>query len=196
MNVVEQLGGDVALEWHPIPGHSNYQIHRDSSVRVGKSRRIVKPHVIGNYKRIAIVNDEGKCVQYRLCRLMATAFGLPKRDDQNQVDHINGNARDDRVENLRWRTASENIHDRLALKGTISDRRQVYLKFENDEEIGYFPSIRAACKHFDKAIGTLWGVVKMLEEKGSYTWRGYAVTILTKEQFEAQTQEAQQAQQE
>ena len=41
--------------------------------------------------------------------LMAIAFGLPKRDDQDTVDHKDNNPSNNRLENLRWANQSEQI---------------------------------------------------------------------------------------
>ena len=47
--------------------------------------------------------------QHKIHRLMAIAFALPKRDDQDTVDHIDGNPSNNRLENLRWANMSEQI---------------------------------------------------------------------------------------
>ena len=42
-------------------------------------------------------------------RLMAIAFALEKLDDQDTVDHIDNNPSNNRLENLRWASKSEQI---------------------------------------------------------------------------------------
>lgn len=46
---------------------------------------------------------------HQIHQMMAIAFGLPKRDDQDTVDHINGNPSNNRLENLRWASRSEQV---------------------------------------------------------------------------------------
>ena len=53
------------------------------------------------------VRIKGK--SHQLHRLMAIAFDLPKRDDQDTVDHIDGNPSNNRLDNLEWANMSEQI---------------------------------------------------------------------------------------
>ena len=50
----------------------------------------------------------------RIHVLMAIAFALPKLDDQDTVDHIDGNPSNNRLENLRWANQSEQIQHSYA----------------------------------------------------------------------------------
>jgi hypothetical protein len=59
------------------------------------------------------------CIQingklHKLHRVMAVAFGLTKRDDQDTADHIDGNPSNNRIENLRWANRSEQIRHSYA----------------------------------------------------------------------------------
>ena len=45
----------------------------------------------------------------KIHRLMAVAFRLPKRDDQTQVNHIDGNPSNNHVSNLEWSSCTENV---------------------------------------------------------------------------------------
>ena len=58
--------------------------------------------------------------------LMAIAFGLEKRDDQDTVDHIDNNPSNNRLENLRWASMSEQIKHSYATnknRGSSAPRR-------------------------------------------------------------------------
>ena len=87
-----------------------------------------KPQVsnFGRYKNYAGViskpkprNDGyiGVRVEKKDCqmhRLIAMAFNLPKREDQSEVDHIDGNPSNNHLTNLRWANVSEQIKNSYA----------------------------------------------------------------------------------
>ena len=54
---------------------------------------------------------------HALDQLIATAFGLPKQDDEDTVEHIDNDPSNNRVENLRWvnRNKQEKRHGNDAL---------------------------------------------------------------------------------
>lgn len=91
-----------------IPG-TNYSIHDDGAVFNNKTLRFVKPQSNGRYYKVTLSVD-GKERQYLVHRLVAIAF-IPNPYNKPEVNHINGNRFNNRVENLEWVTASENqIH--------------------------------------------------------------------------------------
>ena len=47
-------------------------------------------------------------------RVMAVAFDLPRRDDQDTVDHIDNDPSNNRLDNLRWASRSEQIRHSYA----------------------------------------------------------------------------------
>ena len=69
--------------------------------------RILKPHDNGKgYKKITI-NYNGLLKQKYIHRLVAEAF-LPNKDKKQCIDHIDCDKSNNRVENLRWVTYTEN----------------------------------------------------------------------------------------
>ena len=55
---------------------------------------------------------------HRLHRVIAVAFGLPRKDDQDEIDHIDGNPSNNRLDNLRWANRSEQVRHSYATNKT------------------------------------------------------------------------------
>lgn len=93
--------------WRDIPGYEGlYQVSSLGNVRRGE--RIKKPHTDhGGYLTVWLSkNAKMKCLKVH--RLVAQAF-IPNPDDKRTVNHIDGNKKNNGVENLEWATHSENI---------------------------------------------------------------------------------------
>ena len=80
----------------------------------------------GRYARIGL-RDKIK-IKYSVHRLVAEAF-IPNPNNLPQVDHINGDRYDNRVENLRWVTAKENIGNPV----TFAKYKQKMLEYRDNE---------------------------------------------------------------
>ena len=90
-----------------IAGYNNYLIYPDGKVYSKKTKRYLKPGTdTGGYKYVNLCKD-GKPKSYLVHRLVALHY-IPNPDNLPQVDHRYRDRTDNRVENLRWVTRSEN----------------------------------------------------------------------------------------
>jgi hypothetical protein len=127
-----------ALEiWRPIGDFENYQVSSLGRVRqmgrtysrkeprwnCGKDQSItIKPKILNGWTRIhkgrpavkfVALRKSGKTLTFRVHRLVLDAFSGPCPIGAEGC-HNNGNALDNRIENLRWDTHKENIRDSIA----------------------------------------------------------------------------------
>lgn len=104
----ERLPGE---EWRDVPGYEGeYQISSTGRMwsypRERTSRGILKPVVNGRYLRVALRGTDS----FRVHELVCLAFYGP-RPKGMVTRHLNDNGLDNRLENLRYGTESENRYD-------------------------------------------------------------------------------------
>tara|TARA_R110000796_G_scaffold142592_1_gene259147 strand:- start:166 stop:639 length:474 start_codon:yes stop_codon:yes gene_type:complete len=67
------------------------------------------------YVKICKNSKHKKLYQHRI---LAIAF-IPNPENKPEVDHINGNKHDNRLENLRWTTHKENMNGFMSNRGVV-----------------------------------------------------------------------------
>lgn len=65
------------------------------------------------------INIDGKNKSFRVHRIVIKYFGFRKNSEKNEVNHIDGNKHNNRIENLEWVTSSQNNYKAYEL-GLIS----------------------------------------------------------------------------
>jgi hypothetical protein len=140
----------VAEEWKPILGHRGYWVSNLGNVR--SKRGILKPQVNKKcgYRQIQFAGRVNRYVG----KLVLEAFIGPS---DLEVDHRDRNRCNDRLDNLRWATHSENnLNKPLRLQSssggvkgvTWSKPRSKWVaqvsRFGKHKTLGYFETIQAA----------------------------------------------------
>ena len=104
MDAIELMEGEEFRQVNDYPGYWISNLGRCYSE---KTRNFVGTHDRKGYIRAALYNDDGQ-KRFLVHRLVMQYFGEPQPEDATDVDHINRVRDDNRIENLRWVTSSEN----------------------------------------------------------------------------------------
>lgn len=126
---------------------SKYKITNDGRIYSEYLGDFIKPYYSkGGYVRVKLnYGDRSKKVMMH--RLVAMAF-IPNPDNKPQVDHINRNRADNRVENLQWVTAQEN--SQLAVERGSKDSMKYIFINKKTGEIMEFTNRHQMLKKFGK----------------------------------------------
>ena len=107
-----------------IQGYENYLIYPDG--RVSSSRfkgRFLKTDIRTGYYYVNLYKDK-KAKKHTIHRLVAQHY-IPNPENKPQVDHINRDRLDNRIENLRWVTAKENSDNTGMLNTNTSCHKNI-----------------------------------------------------------------------
>lgn len=104
----------IDVPFKDIEGYEGrYAISKDGRVFSYLRNIILHPEEVHNgYLRVNLIDAEGSVRHFRVHRLVAETF-IPNPEEKTQVNHKNGNRKDNRVENLEWATARENVYDSI-----------------------------------------------------------------------------------
>ena len=109
-------------EWRIITDFPDYQVSNMGRVRrfLNKTKKHADTQAITYTVKgygLCKLNSKSAAV----ARLVAKEF-IPNPDNKPQVDHINRNRADNRVENLRWTTGKENVANSNRFVGITGER--------------------------------------------------------------------------
>lgn len=95
--------------------------YKQKGTRLYPGKPVKTETIVEGYQRIVLMK-EGVKKRYMCHRLVAQMF-IPNPDNKPFVNHINGNPKDNRVDNLEWCTQSENeLHSYQVLGNSMKGK--------------------------------------------------------------------------
>lgn len=87
----------------------NYFVREDGKIYSEKSDKFLSPQLDKNgYEKIQMISTDGKRHRYSVHRLVLENFNPVKNMEKLQVNHKDGNKRNNNLNNLEWVTNYEN----------------------------------------------------------------------------------------
>lgn len=160
--------------WKDVVGYEDlYQVSNLGRVkRIGKGRgtkcSILKHKTNTVYDRVTLYQNNqpaDKCIH----RLVAETF-IPNPENKPQVNHIDGNKRNNRLDNLEWVTSRENVrHSVNVLKKSPGDWSRKAIRCVETGDI--FPSQVLAAKAYNTSQGSIGNSARGTRPRaGGYHW--------------------------
>lgn len=153
----------------PVCGYDNYRVSNLGYVKNVVTGKILKPQNNGKgYLHVSLYNNDHISRTVMIHRLVALAF-LENPLDLPQVNHIDENKHNNRVDNLEWVTSVDNInHGTHNIRvGMNNPRRRPIYSVTKDGDVKLFESGRDASRYY-KNLGIYVapaGITKALKSK-------------------------------
>ena len=150
----------MAELWTEVATHTNYEVSSLGQVRNSGTGRVLKGTVNSNGYLKVDLSQDGRKTTCRIHRLVAQAF-LENPEGKEHVDHINRVPTDNRLENLRWATHSENQRNTGRHSDNTSGFKNIDTEFKNGGKNEYWRIRIRGIKHqyFNKEAWSLQQVV-------------------------------------
>lgn len=136
-------------QWKQILDYPDYEVSTEGRVRSNKRKKttILQPYSRHNgYLSVQLCDSQGKH-NCSIHRLVLCTFQPCENMEQLQVNHLNCNRTDNRLENLEWSTVQQNNAYREQLKHTPK-AETILVKFLDEREDMIFDSVTACANYF------------------------------------------------
>lgn len=104
---------DNKIYYKPIEGYENYMIGRNCDIYNITTGRKIKQSLNQGYYRCWLVDNNGMRKQVSIHRALAVAYIPNYNQSRIEVDHIDRNTTNNKLNNLRWLTHQENMMNKV-----------------------------------------------------------------------------------
>jgi hypothetical protein len=151
----------------------NYYVREDGKIYSEKTNKILSPQLDKNgYEKVQMMSTDGKRHRYSVHRLVLENFSPIENMEHLQVNHIDGNKRNNHLSNLEWVTNYENIHHAIktGLRNNNGENNPSAKLNENDiYKIVDLIKEKKSCAYIAKQFNVSASAIERIKRKETWT---------------------------
>ena len=149
----------------------DYEVSNIGQIRNVRTGRILKQRLTRDGYCLASLYKDGIKKDFSVHRLVGNAF-IPNPKKKPQIDHIDGNKQNNRVDNLRWVTGKENCNNPITKQNLAKAKSKAVEQLDdNGNVVATFPSTHQVGRVLGFSHGNISDACRKGVKRYNYYWR-------------------------